>query len=950
MLNGEQEVIGFWEKNRIYEKSKSARKRGKKYYFLDGPPYATGSIHMGTAQNKVLKDCYRRFLRMRGFDVWDQPGFDTHGLPIENKVEKKLGFTSKKDIENFGVGKFADECRKFATEHIGVMTRQFEGLGVWMDWKNPYLTLDDGYIEGAWLTFKKGFEKGLLYKGDYPVHVCPHCATAVAYNEIEHQKTRDPSLFVKFRLKGRQNEYLLIWTTTPWTLPANVAVMANPNAEYVKVNVGEEFLILSSRLLTKVMESAGIKEYKIVETYRGKDMEGMEYEHPLADIFTYQKELKAHRIVLSEQYVTLDDGTGLVHTAPGHGQEDHKVGIENGLPSVCPVKMDGTFDETCGSFSGMYIRKANPLIIEEMDSRGLLFKQDTLEHEYPFCWRCHTALILIAVPQWFFRVTKIREKLLSENAKVAWHPKWAGDRFKNWLESLGDWPISRQRYWGIPLPIWTCEKCGEVKVVGSRKELGKAPEDLHRPHIDSVVLKCKKCRSEMRRVPDVMDVWFDSGVAPWASIKDKKTFKRMWPADFVLEGPDQIRGWWNSMMIAGVMTFDRRPFDSVLFHGFVLDSHGVKMSKSKGNTVPPEDVMAKHGRDVLRYYFLSKPPWEDSYFKWEDVADISKSFIVVKNVFNFAKTYVPSPGKRAGLRPEDRWILSRLNSLMKSSAENMESRNCHKAARDTLDFVLNDFSRWYIKIIRDRTSVGYRGKDREAAFYTLYTVLKETTRLLAPFAPFMAEEMYQNVVLPIKKSKLSVHLEDWPAPDKKMIDPELEKDMAVAKAVFETSLAARQKAVIKLRWPVRSIVIQSDKKEVGPAVKRMSDILTSMCNSKIVAVSKKKPEGDFVGNDFDYGTLFLDKERDEWTRKEAMYRELTRFIQDMRKQNGFNVNDMISLSVSSDEGTNKKMADYKDELSREVGAKKVVFGKTHGKFAGDMVFGDVKIEVAFDKI
>jgi len=958
MLSGEQDVIKFWEKNKIYQKTKLARKNGKKFYFLDGPPYATGKIHVGTALNQVLKDCYHRYFRMRGFNVWDRPGFDTHGLPIENKVERKFGFKTKKDIETFGVDKFALECRKFATEHIGIMTQQFKDLGVWMDWDNPYLTLDNEYIEGAWFTFKKGFEKGLLYKGNYPVHICPHCETAVAYNEIEHSKVKDPSLYVKFKVKGKKDEYLLIWTTTPWTLPANTGVMAKPSADYVKVKVGDEILILSNHLLIKAMQEAGVKDYHIVEEMKGEKLDGLQYEHPLADMFSYQKGLKnAHRVVMNEQYVTLEDGTGLVHTAPGHGQEDYKIGIENKLPSLSPVNMDGTFDKNSGKVAGMYVRDANPVIVEELKNRGLLFKEGVIEHEYPFCWRCNTALILISVPQWFFKVTEIRTKLLEENAKVIWNPPWAGDRFKNWLDSLGDWPVSRQRYWGIPLPIWTCKKCGNVKVIGSRKELPNPPKDLHKPHIDKVILKCSKCKSEMRRVPDVMDVWFDSGVAAWASLgypNDKKLFKKMWPVDLVMEGPDQIRGWWNSMMITGVITFWRSPFEKVLFHGFMLDSHGVKMAKSKGNIVSPEDVIAKHGRDVLRFHYLSHVPWEDSYFKWEDLGDISKSFTVLKNVFNFVRTYVPKTGKATGMKVEDKWILSKLNSLIEGSTRNFDSLNAQKAARDVVDFVLNDFSRWYIKIIRDRVWVGYKGKDRDAAFHTLYTVTREVTKLLAPFAPFMSEELYQNVIVPLKKGKLSVHMEDWPVANKKLIDVKLEKEMEIVKQIFETSLAARQQAGIKLRWPVRGIVVAADKKELlkpaTDAVKHMNEILRNMCNSKIVAASGKKPKGDFIGNDFHYGVLFLDKSQDEWTKKEAMFRELVRYIQEMRKSNKFNVNDSIKLSVSSDPKTSKRLEEYKEKLLHEVGAKKVSFGKVSGKFVGQMKFGDVSIEVAFDKI
>jgi isoleucyl-tRNA synthetase len=714
---------------------------------------------------------------------------------------------------------------------------------------------------------------------------------------------------------------------------------------------------LSNRLLAKVMQAAGVTDYHIVGTMKGSDLQGLQYEHPLADMFSYQKGLKgAHRVVMNEQYVTLDDGTGLVHTAPGHGQEDWKVGTENKLPSLSPVNMDGTFSAGSGKLEGVYVRDANPLIVQELAGRGRVFKQGTIDHEYPFCWRCSTPLILISVPQWFFRVTEMRDQLLKENQKIKWNPQWAGDRFRNWLESLGDWPVSRQRYWGIPLPIWECGKCGEVFVAGSKKDLSGAPEDLHKPHIDKVVLKCRRCKSDMRRVPDVMDVWFDSGVAAWASLgypADKKKIKRMWPADFVTEGPDQIRGWWNSMMITGLITFGRRPFDSALFHGFMLDSHGNKMAKSKGNIVEPDAVIEKHGRDVLRFHYLSHIPWEDSYFRWEDLGEIAKSFLVLRNTFNFVSTYVPEAGRQAGMKVEDRWILSRLNSLIESATSDFESKNAHKAARDVVDFVLNDFSRWYIKVIRDRVWVGYRGKDREAAFFTLYTVSKEVTKLLAPFAPHMAEELYQNAVCRLKKGKLSVHMEDWPKPQKRLIDKELEQEMAVAQKIYESGLAARQQAGIKLRWPVRGVVVTCNKKEkmklLKSAVKDMNEILTAMCNSKIVAVSDKRQKGDFVGNDFDYGTLFLDKSQDDWTRREALFRELVRHVQEMRKANKFTVDESILLTLSSDEKTLKSLKGYEKDLMYEVGAKKVVFGKLEGDLRGQLKMGEAAVDAAFSR-
>jgi isoleucyl-tRNA synthetase len=948
----EEKILQFWREKKVYEKTKKLSKNKKKFYFLDGPPYATGSIHMGTAFNKILKDCYIRFFRMFGFNVWDQPGYDTHGVPIENKVEQLLNFKAKQDIEKFGVENFIKECKKFATEFIDVMGEEFSNLGVWMDWKNPYLTLTNDYIEGAWFTFKQGFKKGFLYKGNYPVHVCPHCETAVAYNEIEYEQVTDPAIFVKFKIKDKLNEFLLIWTTTPWTLPANTGVMVKPGAEYVKVKVGEEILIVANQLLQTVMKKANIEKYEIVERLVGRQLEGIRYEHPLSGLFPFHSKLKnACRVVLSDQFVTLEDGSGLVHTAPGHGQEDYKVGLETGLPAISPIKMDGTFDEESGNYSGVFVKDADNMIIQELKERGLLFYQEKITHEYPLCWRCGSALVLISIPQWFFKVTKIREKLIEENKKVNWIPSWAGQRFQNWLESLGDWPISRQRYWGIPLPIWVCEKCDSIKVIGSRDELPEVPKDFHKPYIDRIVLKCEKCKGEMKRVPDVLDVWFDSGVASWASLgypRDKKLFKKMWPADFILEGPDQIRGWWNSLMLTSVIAFGRRPFLDVLFHGFVLDAHGIKMSKSKGNFVMPEEVLDKYGRDVLRFYFLLGVPWDDYYFKWEDVEDVAKSFVVVRNTFNFVKTYVANPGKPTNLKAEDKWLLSRLNSLVSNCTEYCKTYNAHRAAKEILDFILNDFSRWYVKIIRDRVWPAYEGKDKQAAFYTLLTATETLTRLLSPFCPFLAEEIYQDVVKNIVNGKESVHMSDWPKINKKFINKKLEENMIAIKKAVEACNAARQKVKLKLRWPVKQVLIDSKDKKVAIAVKQLERILLQMCNTKSIKVVKEKPEGEFSEMDFDLGKVLVDKKIDEKLLEEALIRELVREVQALRKKYDFHVKENINLTLKSDEKTNLILKKYINALKKEVGAKKVALGELKGKCKGSLKFENVGIEIAFE--
>ncbi len=944
----EQKVIEFWEKNNIPKKALEMRKGNKKFFFMDGPPYATGYIHMGTAWNKILKDFYMRSFRMFGFDVWAQPGYDTHGLPIENKVETKLGFKQKQDIEKFGIEKFNEECKKFATEFIDIMNKQFYNLGVWMDWDNPYLTLENYYIESAWYTFKKAFEKDLLYKGVYPVHVCPHCETAVAYNEIEYHKKTDPAIAVKLKIESKENEYLVIWTTTPWTLPANVAVMVHPEFEYAKVKVGEEILIIAKELVERVMEKARIEDYVIVEVVKGKELEGLKYQPPLPDV-PVQKGIE-HKVVLSEQFVTLEEGTGLVHVAPGHGKEDFKVGREYKLPVISPVKMNGIYTEEAGKYAGKFVKDADEEIIEDLKAQGKLLFKETINHDYPHCWRCKSPLLFLTVEQWFFRVSEIREKLKEENEKVNWIPKYVKQRFGNWLDSLDDWPISRQRYWGIPLPIWVCKKCGNIKVIGSVDELPEKPKDLHRPFIDEIKLKCDKCGGEMERVKDVLDVWFDSGVATWASLKyprEKEPFESMWPSDLQIEGPDQIRGWWNSQLITSVITFDRAPFKNIIMHGMVLDEKGVKMSKSLGNIVNPEEVAEKYGRDVLRFALLKADPSMDFYFSWKDMDSVYKFFTIFTNVYNYFETYHKHVEfDRERLKLEDRWLISRFNTLVKQVRKYIEEFHGFKAVQEIEKFVIEDLSRWYIKMVRDR-------KD-EGVDITLSYVLEKLLYLLAPATPYITEYLYQKYF----KNKESVHFEDFPEVEEKLIDEETEKYMEIVEEIVEACHRERHNKKIKIRYPLYKVKVTGDE-YVKKAVETMESVIKKMCNVKGVEFEEKKTlyevklnyknlgkklgkklkdvereikgmeaeklrkemeEKGFVeilgekiektdliflelseeGERFSRGSIQLDTKVDEELKEEWKLRELIRAIQEKRKQMGLKVNEKATVYVGEE--------------------------------------------------
>ena len=779
----EKKILEYWEKKKIPEKVREqSAKQKKPFFFMDGPPYASGKIHLGTALNKSLKDVIIRVKRMQGFHVFDKPGYDTHGTPIEFKIEQEIGTKNKKDIEKFGVEKFIKRCREFATEHIETMNKDFYNLGIWMDWKNPYISLTNQYIEGIWFSFKEADKKGLLYKGLYPVHVCSRCETAVAFNEIEHKDVQDHSVYFTTKVKKWGNEkiddlLILAWTTTPWTIVANVGIMVNPELDYVIADTDKGKLILAKQLVEPVFKKLKITNYKVAKTFKGKELEGLEYEHPLKSLVPAIQNLKnAHRIVLSSRYVTAEDGTGVVHMAIGHGKEYYQVGKEKGLPIVCFVKIDGTYTEEGGKWlAGRYVKDCDKDIIEELSKKGFLLHKETLTHSYPHCWRCKTPLLQISVPQWFFKISEIQKKLLKANEEVKWVPDWAKLRFKDWLENLSDWPVSRARYWGAPLPIWECQKCDNKVVVGSLdelKKLTKIPDnlDLHKPWIDEITIKCK-CSGIMRRVPEVLDVWFDAGVASWASLnypKEQEFFKKFWPPDINIEGKDQIRGWWNAQMINSFICFDQKPFKSVVLHGMILDLEKRKMSKSLGNIVQPDEVIEKHGRDHLRYYLCRESKGEDFRFDWNALKDVNNFFNIVWNTGVFVKTYASAEIKNQpkDLQIEDKWILSKVNSFVDKTKSLTDEYKAYQYIRDVTDFILKDFSRWYIKIIRDRVSPFYAGKDKEAAQFTLRYVLDRVLIFMAPITPFLADYVYTDVF----PGKESVHLESWPEKKTKLVN------------------------------------------------------------------------------------------------------------------------------------------------------------------------------------
>lgn len=921
-LKEEEKIREFWKKNQIAQKVRSANKGKKGFFMIDGPPYASGHIHMGTALNKILKDTIIRTKRMQGLNVRDQPGYDTHGLPIENKVENKLNIKNKKEIEKYGIEKFVNKCKDFATEFIDVMNEEFDNLGVWMDWKNPYLTLNNDYIEAIWWTFKKAHEKKLLYLGKYSVHVCPRCETAVAYNEIDYVKQSDNAVFVKFRLKEKENTYLVIWTTTPWTLPGNMGVMVHPEFEYAIVEVGREKWVIAKELVENIMQKTGAINYKITETLKGKELAGLHYENPLKEHLNLPEfKEDVYRVILSERYVNLEEGSGLVHTAPGHGKEDYEEGKKAGLPIFVPVNLDGTMTKEAGKYSGKRARIVDKEIIEDLEQSNALVHSHKYSHDYPVCWRCKTPLLMLATPQWFFKITQIQEQLKKFNKEVNWVPSWGKERFANWLESLGDWPVSRQRYWGSPLPIWICEKCEKQTVVGSLKELSnntKIPKnlELHKPWIDKITIDCK-CGGVQKRVPEVLDVWFDSGVAAWGSLefpKREDLFKEFFPADVNLEGKDQIRGWWNSQLITSTISFDKKPFETIVMHGLVLDVSKNKMSKSQGNAITPQEVIDKYNRDYLRFYLVSNAKGEDIVFNWNDFKNVNRFFNTLWNTYNFTKLYLKTTAKQQNpktLLTEDKWILSTLNSLKAEVIKNYNEYNFAKVAGLIEFFVLEELSRTYIKLIRDRVG----SKTEEELTFTLHETLFALLKMLAPICPHITEYIYQDFRTK-SDMKETIHLLELPQADSKMIDKELEEEMKKAKETAQVALNLREEQKLRKRWPLKELAIKT---KTGKELSQVLEIIREMCNVKKATETTIQPKGNYAIKEFEGTQVFLKIEADETLKEEWELMELRRKIQDQRKQQNFLPKEKINLFIDSND--KKFLQKYREQLEKETNTK-----------------------------
>lgn len=839
----EDRISNYWEEIDILKKSIDNRQDKPNYVFYEGPPTANGLPGIHHVVARVLKDTVCKYKTMQGFCVLRKAGWDTHGLPVEIEVEKELGLKNKFEIEEYGIEKFNQKCKESVFRYEKAFALMTKKMGYFIDLKNPYITYDNKYIETEWWILKKFFDEGFIYQGHKILPFCTRCGTGLASHEVAqgYEELDTETVIVPMKLKNEDNTYFLVWTTTPWTLLSNVALAVHPEEEYIKAESRGYNFILAKSLVNRILGD----EYKIVEEYKGKDLEFKEYEQLIPFI---KVEGKAFYVTCAD-YVTMEDGTGIVHIAPAFGEEDYQVGIKYNLPVVNPVDETGKYTE--GPWQGMFVMDADKEIITWLKENDKLFKKEKMLHNYPHCWRCHTPLLYYAKPSWYIAMTKIKDRLIANNNTIEWYPPFVGEkRFGNWLENLNDWAISRTRYWGTPLNIWQCE-CGHLESIGSIKELvEKAVEDidemieLHRPYVDDIHLKCPKCDKLMSRVKEVIDCWFDSGSMPFAQyhypFENEELFKSQFPADFISEGIDQTRGWFYSLLAISSFVMGVSPYKRVLVNDLLLDKDGQKMSKSRGNAVDPFELFETYGADVLRWYLLYvSPVWTPTRFDLEGIKEVhSKFFNTLKNTYNFFALYAntdevdPREFKvEYSKRPEiDRWLLSKYNCLVKEVTEEFEVFDLHKAVRKIQEFVNEDLSNWYIRRNRRRFWANELDDDKKAVYNTTYEVLEGLSRLIAPIIPFLSEEMYQNLT-----NNESVHLVDYPIANLELIDDTIEERMDLIRLLISLGRAAREEVKIKVRQPLTAILVDGRHE---PLIKDLVSLIMEELNVKTVIFEK----------------------------------------------------------------------------------------------------------------
>ena len=853
----EKQILEFWRENDIFQKSMEMCKDAPPFVFLEGPPFANAPPGVHHVLARIMKDAVCRYKTMTGHYVHRKAGWDTHGLPVEYQVEKQLNITNKAELEAYGVQNFIEKCKENVFQYEQDWRQMTERIGFWVNLDDAYITLSNDYIESVWWILRQAWEKELLYQGHKVQPYCYRCGTTLASHEVAlgYQEVADPSIFVRFPLKNRENTYLLVWTTTPWTLPSNVAVAVGEDYDYVSVEEGNgQHLILAKECIPSLF---GDEAPQIVENYKGSDLQEWEYE-PLFDGGQHPE--KSHYIVTGD-FVTTTEGSGLVHIAPAFGQDDYDIGQKYGLPLVQLVGPDGRFvPEVKDAWAGEYVKDADPKIIENLDGRGLLFKEAEYTHQYPFCWRCDTPLLYYARESWFIRTTAIRDRMHQHNQQINWYPEHIKDgRFGNWLENNIDWGLSRERYWGTPLPIWVCDDCGHQHCIGSIAELQElgtdVPDDieLHRPYVDAVALACEKCHGTMHRVQDVIDCWFDSGCAHTAQwhypFENKEMLEQAYPADFISEAIDQTRGWFYSLLATGTLLYDKPAYKNCLCLELIMGPDGQKMSKSRGNTVDPWTILNGQGADAMRWYmFTATTPWTPRVFKPEGIDEALKKFMgTLQNVYSFFVMYanleqidvlqdVPPVSERATV---DRWILSRLHTLIDKVRDEMENYHLTNAPRAIEAFV-DDLSNWYVRRSRDRFWGAEAGPDKHAAYATLYEVLVTVAKLSAPFVPFLADALYRNLVCSLNtEAPLSVHLVEYPVADAALKDAQLEADMDFTREVISMGHAARNRSGIKTRQPLAEITLGALSDVEKATVNRLANLIYDELNVKAIGFTEE---------------------------------------------------------------------------------------------------------------
>ncbi|MAG45408.1 MAG: isoleucine--tRNA ligase [Nanoarchaeota archaeon] len=901
----EQEILKFWEKNKIFSKLRKKNSRGKKWSFIDGPMTANNPMGVHHAWGRTYKDLYQRFKALQGFDQRYQNGFDCQGLWVEVEVEKDLGLNSKKEIEEYGLDKFSKACRKRVEKYSKIQIEQSIRLGQWMDWDNSYYTMDDYNIEHIWHFLKTCHEKGWLYKGTKVMPWCLRCGTSLAQHELadSYKEMEHEAVYFKMPIKNTKNHYLLVWSTTPWTFPANVAAAVNPQLNYIKAEQDGNIYYLSEKVADKVL-----KNYKKLETVKGKKLIGLEYSGPF-DYLPVLKDIK-HKVIAWKE-VGEEEGTGIVHMAPGCGEEDHELAKKENLPKIAPIDETGDYIEGFDWLTGKNVKHIHKKIIEDLEKNNFLYKTENYRHRYPVCWRCKEELVFRLVSEWFISSEEIRP-LMKENAKkVKWYPEHSGKLMQDWLDNMGDWNISRRRYWGLPLPFYECS-CGHTGILGSKEELKKLAVDpkqvdslpeLHKPWIDEIKIKCSKCKKEASRIPDIGDCWLDAGIVPYSTLNyltDKTYWKKWFPADFITEMREQIRLWFYSMLFMSTTLKDTIPYKSVLLNEKVHDEKGEPMHKSAGNAIWFDEAVEKMGADVMRWMYSTQNPSVNLNFGYAPAKEVKRNLDVIWNLGNYVNLYCKSP-KTGTDDVAAKWIISRRESTKQKVTKYLDKLQPHQAIQELKQFLVEDLSRTYGQLIRDNLS------DSKVQA-TLFNSYLDGLTLLSPFLPFMTEKLYKDLT-----KKESIFLESWPEADKKLIDEDLEKNMTVVKEIIQEILAQRDSSQINVRWPLPNVLITNENPK---PLKDFVEIIKTQTNLKQVTFKTGKP------------SINLDTKLTPELENEGYLRELTRKIQSLRKKAKLNKEDKIDLTIVTKE---KFLDHYQDELKEKVNASKLTISPSSDK-------------------